>query len=41
MALTSCSLLRLQPGTTGSIQRIEGMNQFCAAVWPIWEYLRV
>ncbi|KUP26075.1 FeoA family protein [Paenibacillus sp. DMB5] len=26
MASTSCSLLRLQPGTTGSIYRIEGMN---------------
>ncbi|MBY0012248.1 ferrous iron transport protein A [Paenibacillus typhae] len=26
MASTSCSLLRLQPGSTGSIYRIEGMN---------------
>lgn len=26
MASASCSLLRLQPGTTGSIYRIEGMN---------------
>lgn len=26
MASTSCSLLRLQPGSTGSIHKIEGMN---------------
>jgi ferrous iron transport protein A len=26
MASASCSLLRLQPGSTGSIHRIEGMN---------------
>lgn len=26
MASASCSLLRLEPGSTGSIQRIEGMN---------------
>lgn len=26
MASTSCSLLRLQPGSTGHIYKIEGMN---------------
>ncbi|UQZ35354.1 hypothetical protein C2I18_18580 [Paenibacillus sp. PK3_47] len=26
MASASCSLLRLQPGSTGSIDKIEGMN---------------